>query len=93
MSWSRLTPEWFQSYEVEDEPRSSRSFAVTSGTRTEVDGLDLADVSGDGTAATSAFAIPSGSEYTLTSYAPNPTPRQLRRPTDRPRRALSTTRP
>ena len=38
----------------------------------------MGDVSGDGTAASATFEIPAGSEYSVTSYVPDPTPRQLR---------------
>lgn len=71
-------PEWVRRFDIELSALRSR-LAVTSGTRVDVEGLELGDVSGDGTAAASQFEIPPESEYTLTSYVPNPTPRQLRR--------------
>ncbi len=71
-------PEWVRRFEIELTTLRSR-LAVTSGSRASVEGIEIGNLSGDGTTTAERFEIESGSEYTVTSYVPEPTSRQLRR--------------
>ncbi len=71
-------PEWVREFDVKLSGLRSR-LAVTAGSRVAVQGLELSEVSGDGTTTAERFEIPAGSEYTVQAYVPDPSRRQLRR--------------
>lgn len=70
-------PEWLSEFDIEFTSLRSR-LLVTSGAPQDIDGLEIAELAGDGTVTAEESVIPSGDHYSITSYVPDPTPRQLR---------------
>jgi len=71
-------PEWIE--EAGFELRGLRSeLVVGAGLPLSVDGADLSLAAPDGTLSTAGEPLESGAEYTVTSYAPNPTAAEMRR--------------
>jgi protein-glutamine gamma-glutamyltransferase len=70
--------EWVRQFEIRLTTLRTR-LAVTSGTPLEVEGIDVGEFSGDGTTPVERFEVPLGSEYSVTSYVPEPTRGELRR--------------
>lgn len=73
-------PRWVSSFDVEVAALRS-DLAITAGSRSAIDGLDLTAVSGDGTTSVEP-ELTEGSSYSVTTYAPTPTARALRRGPD-----------
>lgn len=71
-------PEWIRTFDVKLSGLRSR-LIPTSGSNPQIDGIEVGDVSGDGTASADDFEVASGSGYSVAAYVPNPSPRQLRR--------------
>ncbi len=74
----RSRPEWVREFQIEMSALRSR-LAVTAGSPALIEGLEIGDISGDGTATADQFEIGAGSDYEVTAYVPDPAPRELRR--------------
>jgi transglutaminase-like putative cysteine protease len=71
-------PEWIRTFDVQLSGLRSR-LIPSSGSSPQIDGIEVGDVSGDGTASADDFEVASGSDYSVAAYVPDPSPRQLRR--------------